>query len=242
MDNVNKLGLRERIERAFAKRVRRRMLTNAEKVEWVSYHIPKTAGTSFRSALQNAFEEREFFAVYEFSGANELSRGEPIWLPASTKVIHGHFRPHALHRQLFPNGKRITWVRDPIKRAWSLLNHTLDVQNNDNVYQFIKTNFLDQGITDREELFRAMIKHKKSAKFLNIYTRDYKSFNKKFFFFVGSTEHYDEDLDRLAELMQRPLPRQQLNSSQNKQPAPELSDKERAYFSEEYRIYDRLTS
>lgn len=230
------------MERALAERTKRRMLNNATRVDWVSYHIPKTAGTSFRSALQNTFGEQQFFAVYEFSGANELSRGEPIWLPASVQVIHGHFRPHTMHRQLFPNAKRITWVRDPIKRAWSLLNHTLDVQNNNSVYQFIKTHFLDKGITEREELFKAMIKNKQSAKFFNIYKRDYKAFNKKFFFFVGSTERYNDDLNRLAELMQKPLPPQQLNSSKNKQSVPELSDKERAYFSEEYRIYERLTS
>ncbi|PYE32844.1 hypothetical protein DFP83_105152 [Idiomarina fontislapidosi] len=242
MDNVNKLSWREKMERALAERTRRRILANAARVNWVSYHIPKTAGTSFRSALQTAFGQQAFFAVYEFSGANELSRGEPIWLPASTQVIHGHFRPHSRHKQLFPNGKRITWMRDPIKRAWSLLNHTLDVQNNDNVYQFIKTHFLDRGITDREELFKTMLNNKGTATFFNIYKRDYKTFNKKFFYFVGSTERYNEDLKRLEELMQKPLPTQQLNSSQNKQPAPELSDKERAYFSEEYRIYEKLIS
>ncbi|RUO45181.1 sulfotransferase family 2 domain-containing protein [Idiomarina aquatica] len=242
MDTVNKLSWREKFERALAERTRRRMLTNAANVDWVSYHIPKTAGTSFRAALKQAFGERQFFAVYEFSGANELTQGEPIWLPATAQVVHGHFRPHPRHRQLFPNGKRITWMRDPVKRAWSLLNHTLDVQNNDKVYEFIKSQFLDQGLSDREEIFRAMIKNEQSARFFNIYQRDYQGFNNKFFFFVGCTERYNDDLQRLAEMMQKPLASEQLNPSKNKQPVPDLSDKERAYFSEEYRIYERLIS
>jgi hypothetical protein len=241
MPNINKLTLLERCEQRFFERMQQRMGSNANAVEWVSYHIPKTAGTSFRVALQQAFGDDSFFGVYESSGANELSLGQQIWLPPKRSVIHGHFRPHSRHKNLFRNAKRITWLRDPIKRMWSQLNHTLDVKNNDKVFDFVNSRCLKHGITDREAIFKTLLKIPESKRFFNVYERDYSNFSRQFFHFVGNTDCYAEDLQRLSEFMRKPLTTQALNSSKNKQPAPQLNDKERAYFSEEYRIFERLT-
>jgi hypothetical protein len=237
VSSLNTLSWRDHLERGVFKYMRRRMIAKAARIEWVSYHVPKTAGTSFREALRQAFGPARLFAVYDNS-CGTLTRGEPIWIPSSASIVHGHFRPHLHHPQLFAHGKRIIWLRDPVKRAWSLLNHTLDVRNNKTLFQLVKTEFLDRGITDREEIFRSLISRR--PRFFREYEANCQSLDRDFFHFVGCTDRYAEDLRRLANMMQRPLAAERLNLGENTQQLPSLTANELAFFDEEYRIYERL--
>lgn len=239
MGTLNSLGWRDRLGRGLVRFTRRRLMARSATVEWISYHVPKTAGTSFRVALVEAFGPRRVFAVYD-GDTGVLTRGEPIWLPSSGSVVHGHFRPHARHQDLFPRGKRIVWLRDPVERAWSLFNHTLDVRNNRRLYDHLKTRYLDAGMSRREEIFKAMLRHEVDSRAFMEYEGNYQSFDRSFFFFVGCSDRYREDLTRLSELMQTPLPIGQFNTARSKQPPPTLDDRERAAFSEEYRVFERL--
>jgi hypothetical protein len=238
MAGLNSMSWRDHLGRGLAKWTRRRMIAKASRVEWVSYHVPKTAGTSFRSALRQAFGPSRVFAVYDGS-CGILTRGEPIWLPGSASIVHGHFRPHRRHDQLFPHGKRITWLRDPVERAWSLLNHTLEVRNNGALFQLVETEFLDRGVTDREQIFKSLI-HRRPRVFCE-YEAHYQSLDLEFFHFIGCTDRYEEDLRRLSETMQTPLAAERLNRGPDKRPTPSLNGRELAVFDEEYRIYERLT-
>lgn len=240
MGTFNRLGWRDRFGRVLARYARRRLVARSANVEWISYHVPKTAGTSFRVALTHGFGPRRVFAVYG-GDAGVLSRGEPIWLPSSGSVVHGHFRPHVRHQDLFPRGRRIVWLRDPIERAWSLLNHTLEVRNNRTLYDHLKTTYLDAGVSRPEEIFKAMLRDEADSRAFKEYEGNYESFDRSFFCFVGCSDRYDEDLASLSELMQTPLPTGQFNVATHRQPPPTLDDRERAVFSEEYRIFERLT-
>ena len=238
MGALNTLSWRDHLGRGLAKWTRQRMIAKASRVAWVSYHIPKTAGTSFREALRQAFGPARVFAVYDGS-CGIMSRGEPIWLPGSASIVHGHFRPHVRHPQIFTRGKRITWLRDPVERAWSLLNHTLEVRNNGTLFQLVETEFLDRGVTDREQIFKSLI-HRR-PRFFREYEANYQSLDREFFHFIGCTDRYEEDLRRLAETMQMPLAAERLNRRSDQRPTPSLNSKELAVFDEEYRIYERLT-
>jgi hypothetical protein len=136
-------------------------------------------------------------------------------------------------------GKRITWLRDPVERAWSLLNHTLEVRNNGALFQLVETEFLDRGVTDREQIFKSLI-HRR-PRFFREYEANYQSLDREFFHFIGCTDRYEEDLRRLAETMQMPLAAERLNRRSDQRPTPSLNSRELAVFDEEYRIYERLT-
>ncbi|MGA0420784.1 MAG: hypothetical protein ACO3P9_12265, partial [Phycisphaerales bacterium] len=63
MAGLNTMSWRDHLGRGLAKWTRRRMIAKASRVEWVSYHVPKTAGTSFRSALRQAFVPSPVYPV-----------------------------------------------------------------------------------------------------------------------------------------------------------------------------------
>lgn len=88
-------------------------------IRWVSYHIPKTAGSSLRASLEQNYPS-QVFGAYASTGAKEISRGEPLWLPKHCRIIHGHFKPHESHLEVFPNSKRMVWVRESCRSSLQL--------------------------------------------------------------------------------------------------------------------------
>lgn len=215
---------------------------NYSNVKWLSYHIPKTAGTSFKDTLCDAFGDDALYPVYASTNSKEFNHGETIWIPRGTEVLHGHFNPLPKHKTLFQNGKRIIWLRDPIKRAWSLLNHTLDIRSNQVLNSYIKQNFLDKGILSREDIFISMLSDSQSNKYFTKYHSILNDFPKTFFHFIGKTEDYDQSIKRLSDLMNKELQISYLNKSKNNNPTPNIPPNLLGYFDKEYIIYDRLTS
>ncbi|NVK56712.1 MAG: hypothetical protein HWE26_13985 [Alteromonadaceae bacterium] len=238
MKNLKNINLMDRVELKINGFIKKRLHETSKQVKWVSYHIPKTAGTSFRLSLESAYGARRVFGVYADSGAKEMSRAEQIWLPRSATVLHGHFKALPKHGVLFPNAKRLVWLRDPIQRSWSLLNHTLDISNNDNVYGFIKNKFIDKGISDREEIFLSLLSDKESKKFFHAYSLFFKTVGKDFFHFVGNSNDYDDELKRLSNLMGIRLTQNYLNESKVKRKAPEVPRALHKYFDDEYKVYN----
>lgn len=90
-------------------------------------HLPKTGGTSLRSAVLQAYSDREVGMVY---GAGELegamSREQFQALPAEElarfDLIVGHF-PFGVHRRVPRSSRYVTVVRDPVDRVVSLYFH-----------------------------------------------------------------------------------------------------------------------
>lgn len=105
----------------------------------LSMHIPKTAGTSFRMALQECLGDTMLLAyrgriagpdvVCHFHGRllETLDPGEADRLldycdDKDVRCIHGHFAMAPLH-ELFPDAPCITFIREPVGRLVSAYNH-----------------------------------------------------------------------------------------------------------------------
>ncbi|RDV26577.1 hypothetical protein DXV75_06165 [Alteromonas aestuariivivens] len=174
-------------------------------LEWISYHIPKTAGSSLRVSLEKSFSSVRVFEAYATTGAGALSKGEQIWIPRKCKVIHGHFRPHANHQVMFPNARRIVWVRDPVARIHSLVRHLLQTQGSHPQYQLIYELYISKGISSVDEIVFDMISNRTLPVLTETYSRFFNYSPISEFEFVGSVHKYKQDLIRLSKLLGRPL-------------------------------------
>lgn len=167
-------------------------------IELVSLHIPKTAGTSFRHILKDQYRRREVarLDIYQ-SGNIHLNQKEftKSSLKEKIKVIQGHYTYKSIHERLDlnKNVEFITWLRDPVERVIS------------NYY------FLNQIIANRlkelpnENLMNRM--GKSLAEFVeyeenkNVMSKFLKGAELESFKFIGFQHNFEEDLNRLATLM-----------------------------------------
>jgi hypothetical protein len=151
-------------------------------IELISIHIPKTAGTSFRAALDN---------VYGKSLATDYS-SEKISNPHIYKAIHGHF-PAAKYAKDFPRAKTIMWLRHPVNRIVSYYHFWKKTPRHGNPnHDFFLDNVHNMTVVDFAEL--PFIRNELPDWYLH-------DFDISRFFFVGITERYNQDLQRLAKLM-----------------------------------------
>lgn len=161
----------------------------------VSLHLPKTAGSSFATALRQHYQER----LHEDYGMlpMQLPRGRREWqavrdglaqrVPAGAAAIHGHFLPVKYRWPL--RGRRvawITWLRDPVER---LLSHyhfwTRDYDGSDPA-QSLRNRVLAEGWS----LERFCL----GPELRNLYRQYLWGFDPRRFAFIGLTEHYATDL------------------------------------------------
>lgn len=205
-------------------------------VDWVVHHVPKTAGSSLRQSFVNALGKRPVFGVYRNTGAAELGVGKPIWVPRSAKVLFGHFPTHAAQTSMFPNAKRVTWVRDPLERAWSLLGHYLATKDETAQYAFVKQHYLDKGISKKEDIFERLIKDNALAKNIFVYTHYFEHIKLKDFDFVGSVSRNSEDTKRLQALIGEPLKEAQENVRNSRNSFPSSLRYLEKEFASEYEI------
>jgi hypothetical protein len=161
----------------------------------LSVHLPKTAGTSFKTALSDAYGDR---VLMDYGNDKPLS-----WLPShrlrrwktrlSTwsqredlsrdfDVIHGHFSPT---KYCFIPNKRIAAIfRNPVDQALSL-------------YEFIRR---DRN-PDTESYDAVCVRGVTFEEFLRL--PNYRAINRRYlagkdprsFAFVGFTEHYEESVE-----------------------------------------------
>lgn len=90
----------------------------------IGMHIPKTAGTSLRVGLVEAFGEEEIGFVYRLHPGVPVSRFVEDYNRryAQSSVIYGHFA-YGLHEKLGVTARYFTILRDPLARAVSLYRH-----------------------------------------------------------------------------------------------------------------------
>lgn len=170
-------------------------------VLWLSYHIPKTAGSSFGYALKAAFGSNHVYDAYYASRAPaRLNEGQPIWIPDRIRVIHGHFTPHVEHKRLFPNAKRIVWIRDPLERSASLMKFVLRTDLRRASFKDFKSQYSGQNI-DHNDLLEIFLTDERFHKENNIYKHYLNGLSSSDFAFIGRTESYDDDLKQLEILM-----------------------------------------
>lgn len=99
------------------------------------FHVPKTAGSSFRYSLEKIIPKEKIF--YDYGVLGNLTR--PVikqWLkgdiktPQLEKVVKkrditlyaGHI-PYRRYQNILKDFKRVTFIRDPLQRAYSEYNH-----------------------------------------------------------------------------------------------------------------------
>lgn len=170
-------------------------LIQAPNLQLVSLHIPKTAGTSFRSILKQVYGTK---AVVRFDIINgeayieqKLFKGDK--LPSHIKVIHGHFCYADLIQkvQLPAAVKKITWLRHPVKRTvsnyfylCSMLKHYLQEEKN-------KIDILSK--MQRTILEYAGDNYNKNRISFFLRGSSFEDYD-----FVGLVEHFDEDLKLMS--------------------------------------------
>jgi hypothetical protein len=149
---------------------------------YVSLHIPKTAGLTFRCILDRVFGDRLQYAYNENEGWPQ--RAQPV-------CIHGHgivqdrFSPLLGSR---PNQRWITFLRDPLASAISSYYHRVRGEEDRKPWN---PAFEDEGLEHflTGDDVKACYGHNRYGKWLDRAGRKLRDFS-----FVGITERFDESV------------------------------------------------
>ncbi len=179
----------------------------------ISVHIPRTAGSSFRELLQERFGDRLAYHYYHFLDAAMQPVDEP---GPGAECLHGHF-PATLHLSRYPNAALITWVRRPLDRIIS-------------EYKFLKQspdegNALSRLIQDGATLVE-FAEHVGNRNRMCAYL-DGQPLSR--FAFVGISEQFDLELDRLERCTGLRLRKYHAVNQSWRSTRVEMSDAEREF-------------
>ena len=166
-------------------------------IKWLSYHIPKTAGSSLRQMFYKEFGRSSVYDVYRPDEAKKLGQGIPIQVTGGASIVHGHFRPHPQHCEFFPKAHRMVWVRDPIQRIWSLVGHLLDLQWKHPHYETLHKLYISKGIENQQDIVERIIKDGSIPYMVNTYTRYFSAVDIRDFSFVGSMHNFATSIELL---------------------------------------------
>ncbi|MBV6654022.1 MAG: sulfotransferase family 2 domain-containing protein [Mameliella sp.] len=170
-------------------------------LELLSFHIPKSAGTSFRNMLRDEYGAE---AVLRFDtplrgGGKFRVEQQPFTgrrLPNRVRVLHGHFSWQHVNEilDLPADIPKITWLRDPVERVVSnyfylakRLREILDEEGKG-------VNILSKMERSLSEYAQAPINQNRMSKFLE-------GLKLTDFHFVGILESMDEDLKDMSARM-----------------------------------------
>tara|TARA_R110002072_G_scaffold41085_3_gene115772 strand:- start:5184 stop:5867 length:684 start_codon:yes stop_codon:yes gene_type:complete len=165
------------------------------KLELLSLHIPKTAGTSFRNILKEVYDENSVVR-FDINEKGEMRLNQEIYIKQNlpeARVIHGHFTYKDINTQfdLPEDIQKITWLRNPVERVISnyfylesrlktLLN---EEQNNLNILSKMQRSLIEYARDD--------INRNRQSKFLSGITLEE-------FDFVGIQEDFENDLIEIS--------------------------------------------
>lgn len=211
----------------------------------ISVHLPKTAGSSFRSSLEDLLGDR-LHKDYQGSGItltpferNSKTLTESLCLAKqglkNFDCIHGHFPPakYLLLNDLEPL-IFITWMRDPIARLISHYNYWQQAYNPTTSAPHHKR-VIEEGWS--------LEKFCLSEDFRNIYTQYLWGFPLENFDFIGITEHYADDFHYFTKkYFNTELPIQQNNVSKHKHStilSTEILEKIKRFHAKDIALYRR---
>lgn len=160
----------------------------------ISVHLPKTAGSSFRSSLQNHYRKRLLLDYADLPiNTSPLNRNahamkmcviNKMRRHKNIECIHGHFLPFKY--LLCKNAKFVTWMRDPIERLASHYYYWLRSYDNQNAAP------LQRRVVEEEwSLERFCF----SSELRNFYSQFLWGFSIERFDFIGITEYYDTEIE-----------------------------------------------
>lgn len=186
--------------------------------DYAFLHIPKTAGTSLRFALETALGARCVFpcqAYLERSGRGYPSAQEAKLALAGVsndvKVLQGHFRLREL-RGLAPNAKTIAVFRDPVRRVVSLIKHKMAAAGHvDAAEEYLLQAYLyGKGDANNGQL-RTLVKQDTGIAEQEWLEQGAAALNQLDIF--GVSENYKDVLARVGKLVGKPLKDHPLNRS-----------------------------
>ncbi|WP_342804821.1 hypothetical protein [Alteromonas sp. M12] len=209
-----------------------------DSVIWLSHHIPKTAGTSLKLGYASAFGNNAVKHLYAPGEVKVIGGGGKILLPYGTQILHGHFHAHPEQIKLYPNAKRIVWVRDPVERAWSLLGHLLAVQQSKNEYRIIYDEFGENIEKQKLDVFEFFLTHPELQHLNKPYQNHFSKVPINDFHFVGRTHCYAEDLKRLSKEMGADIPLLEKNVRSSGKGLPANRELYQKLLEKEYSIVD----
>ena len=154
-------------------------------VELIVAHVPKTAGITFQTILNQIYGNQ--YIYYDYLESSIPRVYQPAEIPSEIRVIHGHFLI-AKYDDFFPEAKRIIWLRHPVHLLVSLYFYWLHlplVNNNHTIVGKIQTSRM--GIDEFAE----------QPEVRNILYQHTCGKNLSDFYFVGLQEFFQEDLDEL---------------------------------------------
>ncbi len=189
------------------------------RVELISLHIPKTAGTSFRNSLKSIYGDSgavrlDINPIHRWIKVEERKL-ETKKLPNEVKVIHGHFHLDHLYEDinLKASVPVITWMRDPVKRVISNY-HYLAKRLREELQEEKK----DLNILAKME--RNLIEYARADVNRNVQSRYIAQKPLSEFAFVGIVEDYSIELQRMSELFDwKDIPEHQQNKTGYVQPS-----------------------
>lgn len=167
----------------------------------ISVHVPKTAGISFRKALESYFggllicdyadlplnqqvAKRAIGATHS-AMKNSIIINQKIYKDA--KCVHGHFLPLKYRWMSSSTQKKfIVWLRDPIERLASHYYYWMRNYNPEKSGK-LRRRVVEEGWSLEKFCF--------SSQMQNTYTKLFWGFPFKRFDFIGVTENYDSDLN-----------------------------------------------
>ena len=198
-------------------------MSNTSNFSTIFIHIPKTAGTTLRSIIEDHFPAEQLYLLYignalhpgmeEFSGLTDEEKRK-------FKIFCGHLS-FGFHRHLPQPSKYITVLRDPVDRTVSLYHHLLqekharDDQSVADIQSRIKRDnltlegFVASGITLDTDNAQTRILSGTSPKFGQCGRQtleDAKSNLRDHFLVAGFTERFDESVMLLHKLLGWPVP------------------------------------
>lgn len=213
----------------------------------ISIHIPRTAGTSFRTFLTSQFGEKLYLDYGDPILVNDYLRNSNAYFLSkynrivknkfsNVECIHGHFLPYKYRNQSTHSQiKYIIWIRDPIDRLVSHYNFIKNSQfnsNNNSPYQkkvLLQNWSFEKFCTDNT--------------ILNLLSKFLWKFDIEDFDFVGRIEDYQSDLALFSKsFCQNPKPQIAYDN-----PSPKdlglknkFSDKIRAAHKYDFNVYEQL--
>lgn len=162
----------------------------------ISIHIPKTAGTSFRYTLISVYGIERIMPFY-YPVKENLS----YKIPGRIDVVHGHITTADYNRLIDENPSWreavvISWVRNPVSRFISNYFYMKSIIS-DQLSHFKETPDLKKRmVCTLEDFTNKQGEWNETSKYIN---EDDLRQNK--YSFIGQVENYEEDLKKLASIL-----------------------------------------
>jgi hypothetical protein len=165
-------------------------------------HIPKSAGTTFRHHIENNFPADEILGLYK-SEASKMSRDE-VFAQVSgltpeqrrkLRVIYGHEVHYGIHELLDRPCRYVTFLRDPIDKTISFYNYRMQQGIRKQQNDASKLPSFEEWLRSSPGMHDGMLGDLVKYGFADAHDVSEPALCAimEKFFFIGTTENFDED-------------------------------------------------